>query len=165
MIIFEGPLVIGPKQATYPVCLACYRRVDGCYECTDCGWPLCGPQCQSADNDHSAECQFLVSQQVRIHVDIVEGEEDEDCRLYDCVAPLRSLLAMKKDDEREVLMKMETHHPHRKAIGIWEIDRILVDDVIRNDWSLHQHFTPQDIQTVFRIVFSVGCKALSQTEF
>ena len=145
VILFEEPLIIGPKQATYPVCLSCYRRVDGSYLCVNCGWPLCDQNCQVGP-DHQEECQFLVSQQVRVQLDATQ----EDCRVYDCIAPLRSLLAIKnRADQRELILKMETHHPHRRDIGIWEIDRVSVVDVIRKDWKLDQHFTDDEIQTVF----------------
>ena len=148
VIIFEEPLVIGPKQATYPVCLSCYRRVDGSYLCDHCGWPLCGQQCQNGNNDHRAECQFLVTQHVSVQVDT----QEEDCRVYDCVAPLRTLLVMKElTEQRDVLSRMETHHPHRRHVGIWEIDRVAVVDVINKEWDLHQHFSQDDIQTVHKI--------------
>ena len=145
IIIFEEPLVIGPKQATYPVCLSCYRRVDGSYLCNDCGWPLCDQKCQNSNEDHQAECQFLAAQHVSVQVDTRE----EDCRVYDCVAPLRALLAMKEfADRRETLSRMETHHPHRRDIGIWDVDHVSVVDVMRREWALYQHFSQEEIQTV-----------------
>lgn len=31
VILREDPIVVGPKQVTEPVCLGCYKRVDGSY--------------------------------------------------------------------------------------------------------------------------------------
>jgi len=149
VIIFEEPLVIGPKQATYPVCLSCYRRVDGSYLCTDCGWPLCDQQCQTDNCDHRAECQFLAAQ----HVSVQINTQEEDCRVYDCVAPLRTLLAMSElSERRDLLSSMETHHSHRRDIGIWDVDHVAVVDVIRHDWDLQEYFSQQDIQTACAVL-------------
>ena len=46
IIMSEGPLVVGPKRSSLPICLGCHKRVDGSYRCTKCTFPLCGPECE-----------------------------------------------------------------------------------------------------------------------
>ena len=58
-ILREKMLLIGPQLATMPVCLACYRWVDGSYLCTKCGWPLCGKKCEKNSGEHSTECKIF----------------------------------------------------------------------------------------------------------
>jgi hypothetical protein len=140
-ICFEKPLVIGPKQATAPVCLSCYHRVDGSYLCSRCGWPLCDQSCQDSD-DHRAECNLFVSRKLKVFVDL---EQVEDCRVYDCITPLRFLLM---EDDKGDVSRLEAHNAHRKAVGIWEVDRISVVQVLRNHWHLSDLFTADEIQTV-----------------
>lgn len=57
IILQESPLVMGPKQNSRPLCLGCYRDVDGRFVCPRCGWPMCGPECCSKPQ-HTAECQI-----------------------------------------------------------------------------------------------------------
>ena len=48
---------MGPKQNSRPLCLGCYKDVDGRFVCPRCGWPKCGPDCCSKAQ-HAAECQI-----------------------------------------------------------------------------------------------------------
>ena len=57
IILQESPLVMGPKQNSRPLCLGCYKDVDGRFVCPRCGWPMCGPDCCSKAQ-HAAECQI-----------------------------------------------------------------------------------------------------------
>ncbi len=41
LIVQELPCSLGPGHFTAPVCLGCYKFVDGSALCSRCGWPLC----------------------------------------------------------------------------------------------------------------------------
>ena len=41
LIMQELPCSLGPGHYTPPVCLGCYRTVDGSVTCARCGWPIC----------------------------------------------------------------------------------------------------------------------------
>ena len=45
-IMRELPCSLGPGHFTPPVCLGCYRRVDGKVRCKKCGWPVCSRSCK-----------------------------------------------------------------------------------------------------------------------
>jgi len=47
IILVEPPLLVGPKLYSAPICLGCYKGVDGAYFCTKCGFPLCSLECES----------------------------------------------------------------------------------------------------------------------
>lgn len=46
VIMDDHPVAYGPKQNTRPICLGCYKLVNGSYRCTKCQLPLCGKACQ-----------------------------------------------------------------------------------------------------------------------
>ena len=145
-LIDEDPLVIGPKQATHPVCLACYRRVDGSYLCTKCGWPMCDENCEISDH-HADECELFVNNGLKITVPM-----DEDCRIYDCIAPLRCLLFVRQEDRRQLLVGLEAHQSNRKSNGLWDVDRITVVNVIRHQWHLAHLYEDDEIQEMCGIL-------------
>lgn len=179
----EEPLVVGPKQATYPVCysndcllmimidvyyndvqnrcvtlvihcnyltclqvcLNCYRRVDGSYLCPRCRWPLCSELCQqSANGHHHVECQLLASQPTFPSQDELELE---DCRAYDCIAPLRIVLDNQQNAEKNRLWhSLEDHCQHRQLAGIWHVDQQTVVDPIRIQWQLGDFVDEDELQ-------------------
>lgn len=147
VICSERPLVIGPKQATNPVCLSCYRRVDGSYLCASCGWPMCNETCQLAE-DHRLECQFFSEQRLMTTINF-----EDDCSIYDCITPLRCLFVTSQSaDNKSLLLSLESHENHRKRVGIWYTDQISVVDVLRNQWGLGDRYSQQDVQTVCGIL-------------
>ncbi|KAI9551770.1 hypothetical protein GHT06_022106 [Daphnia sinensis] len=142
----EEALAVGPKQATHPVCLNCYRRVDGSYLCPLCQWPLCSEACWQSENGHHQryECELLASKQV--HPTIEELKQD-DCRLYDCIAPMRIVLDSHRNPERNRLwLGLEDHRMYRKKIGIWQIDKHTVVDPVREKWQLGDRFDDEELQ-------------------
>ena len=169
----EEPIVVGPKQATYPVndvtnrakpevinifsmfqkvCLTCYRRVDGSYLCSRCRWPLCSQQCQELPSSRHfpVECELLTAQQIH-----PSGDElaKEDCQVYDCITPLRLVLAAQQDAEkRDVLASLEHHQRHRQAVGIWHVDRMSVVDPILTRWGLAGCVSEEELQTACGIL-------------
>ena len=61
LILKEHPAVVGPYTNTLQGCLQCFRKVDGTYKCTRCGFPMCSPKCEGGAL-HREECQFFQEQ-------------------------------------------------------------------------------------------------------
>ena len=61
LILKEHPAVVGPYTNTLQGCLQCFRKVDGSYKCTACGFPMCNSKCQNGYL-HREECQFFQKQ-------------------------------------------------------------------------------------------------------
>jgi hypothetical protein len=47
IVMTESPVAVGPKRASYPVCLGCHKRVDGSYLCSKCTFPMCNEKCEN----------------------------------------------------------------------------------------------------------------------
>lgn len=54
IVLKEAPLISGPHfgrnsphSGQWPICLACFREVRSTYNCSKCGWPLCGNKCEN----------------------------------------------------------------------------------------------------------------------
>ena len=61
LILKEHPAVVGPYTNTLQGCLQCFRKVDGNYKCSRCGFPMCSPKCEGGAL-HREECQFFQEQ-------------------------------------------------------------------------------------------------------
>jgi len=49
IIMSESPIMVGPKQNTWPLCLGCYKIFTNpltLYYCSSCSLPMCGPECE-----------------------------------------------------------------------------------------------------------------------
>lgn len=67
-IIFdEAPIVVGPKIYSLPICLGCYKRVNGSYFCTRCGYPMCSAECESVSisNDVKFDMEKFINRNFR----------------------------------------------------------------------------------------------------
>ena len=58
LILKEDPAVVGPYTNTLQGCLQCFRKVDGNYTCTGCGFPMCNSKCEGGLL-HREECNFF----------------------------------------------------------------------------------------------------------
>lgn len=81
VLLEERPLVAGPKAGSPAVCLACYAP-GARAACSACGWPVCGPECETAPVHRDAECPLIA------------GHYDSRHRMaaYCFVLPLRCML-------------------------------------------------------------------------
>ena len=61
IILKEHPAAVGPYTNTLQGCLQCFRKVDGNYTCTECGFPMCNEKCERGSL-HREECQFFQEQ-------------------------------------------------------------------------------------------------------
>ena len=129
------------------VCLACYRRVDGSYSCSRCGWPLCSESCeQMATSEHNRiECRLLMERKI-----LPPSEEEllmDDVRIYDCFTPLRMVLDMQKmAEKRTSLNSLESHERFRRQRGIWHADEKNVVNAIMFDWKMANLVNAEELQ-------------------
>lgn len=159
-VLSEFPVVLGPKPDSYVMCLGCYAPADASSTCSKCGWPVCGPECETQPCHASAECQVFSSAGVKFQP--VENCMDS-CPQQNCITPLRLLLAKDSNPERwETEVKlMEAHNDERKETYIWENNQINVVDYLRNVCKLADRFDEELIHTVCGILevnsFEVRC--------
>ncbi|XP_042873477.1 SET domain-containing protein SmydA-8-like [Penaeus japonicus] len=150
-IIFKDePLVVGPKTITEPVCLGCYKRVDGTYRCSVCEWPMCGPACEKLP-DHQPEC--VIGREIGSPIDIQDF--DEPNHFYELVYPLRCLALKKKSPKKyEQLMSLESHYEDRKGTWVYKENHRRVVHMLRNYFFL-QEFSAQDVDSSEKSIHTV----------
>jgi len=139
-ILTEEPLVLGPRQITEPVCLGCYRRVNGAYRCSKCSWPLCGPGCETAP-DHQPECVVgrLVGSPIEVH------DFSEANHFYEVVTTLRALALKKKSPKKYAeLLSLKSHLEDRKGTHAYEMNQKRVVNMLRNYFMIVD-FPTEDI--------------------
>lgn len=95
VLLEERPLAVGPKAgAPAGVCLACYAATRN--RCSACGWPACGPRCETAAVHRDAECPLIA------------GHYDPDRRAAYCfVLPLRCMLLA--GSRRAAFLSLQSH--------------------------------------------------------
>lgn len=50
MILQESPLITGPTgppNGPFSTCLGCYKNIQTFTRCSNCGWPICGQECEN----------------------------------------------------------------------------------------------------------------------
>nr|CAD7204897.1 unnamed protein product [Timema douglasi] len=111
LILREPPLVLGPKTATFPLCLGCHRRLpsdlEGYHVCSGCNWPLCGPQCEGL-TPHQDECRLMRESEHKADIPFESPQKKE--AVYCNIAPLRCLLLREKHaDKFSTLLNLQSH--------------------------------------------------------
>ncbi|XP_076045902.1 uncharacterized protein LOC143028136 [Oratosquilla oratoria] len=159
VVLIEDPIVIGPKQITEPVCLGCYKRVDGSYTCSKCSWPLCGIECEQSP-DHKPEC--LVGIEIGSPIQITNF--DDTNHFYEIITALRCLALKKKSPKKyEQLMALESHYEDRKGSHIYKENQIRVVGMLRNYFMLLE-FDPDVIDcseyTIHKVMGILDVNAL-----
>lgn len=135
LILSDPPLLIGPKQITESMCLACYRPADGSYNCKKCGFPMCDKDCSEAEA-HQPECEAVRDSGLPVRVTLF-GENNS---LYECVTPLR-LLAL-RDDQVSIwrrLMTLESHDERRSRTENAAITQHTVVDIITHRLKVEKY--------------------------
>jgi hypothetical protein len=90
------------------------------------------------------ECEVLASQNA--HPTKEELEQD-DCRLYDCITPLRIVLDNHSHPDRSRLwLGLEDHRLYRQKVGIWHVDHQTVVDPVRIKWQLGESINEEELQ-------------------
>ncbi|XP_066950946.1 uncharacterized protein [Macrobrachium rosenbergii] len=147
LLIQDPPLLLGPKMITEPVCLGCYRPVDGSYQCKGCGFPMCDSQCEKSE-DHKAECNSVIESGAAVKVSVF-GEINS---MYECITPLR---IMRLRDENPMvwnkLLALESHSDKRDGTAVAAITQQTVVDIIHNRLRM-EDFDAALIQKILGII-------------
>lgn len=115
LILAEAPLVVAPMAVTPPVCLVCYKSIDGRHKCPLCGWPMCSDTC-SGSVTHQAECAMTRQRGSPINLEIKSSAKPFP--LYESVAILRCMALKSTDpDKYKGLFELESHREERKRTG------------------------------------------------
>lgn len=97
VILREPPCVLGPKIASYAMCLGCNKTlippVSGdFYKCSKCTWPLCGKSCETLPC-HVDECKVMHEKNFKCSI-INTGISKIETS-YCVIVPLRVILMEK----------------------------------------------------------------------
>ncbi|XP_034245151.1 SET domain-containing protein SmydA-8-like [Thrips palmi] len=161
-VINELPVVVGPKLDTYPLCLGCLAPVDASALCSACGWPVCDAQCEKLPMHADSECKVFQACGVKF---TVPTEAMGTSPQYECLTPLRLLLAKDKDptlwdNEVKVLM---THAEKRRQNPQWGANQVNVVDFLRKKCKLESRFSEDDIHQAIGILEVNGFEARAQS--
>ncbi|KAK3849746.1 hypothetical protein Pcinc_042339, partial [Petrolisthes cinctipes] len=148
LLMNDTPLFIGPKMVTEPICLACYRPVDGEYSCDGCGFPLCSADCEGTD-DHEPECKAIRESGIPVKVSVF-GEENS---MYECITPLR-ILSLRNESPSlwNKIMTLESNSEMRDGTEVAAITEQTVVDIIHNRLELEEEYDTEIIEKVLGIL-------------
>lgn len=133
------------------MCLGCYAPCDGSVLCSTCSWPVCSAECEKISAHRDVECKIFSSAGVKL-----QSVEDATapCPQYECITPLRLLLAKDLNPERweKEVQTMETHNNLRKNHPIWQMDQINVVKFLQGPCKLSEQYDENLIHTVCGIL-------------
>ena len=153
IILRETPIMVGPKVVSLPLCLGCGRRLkvsqdDDNYTCSGCGWPLCGPQCETCPA-HVPECKLMKEKGFRATIKLQHDKKEAG---YCSLAPLRCLLLKKQDPAKyERILKLQSHLDERIDTSLYNIFKANIVGFIRDALGLTE-FSPETILRVTAIL-------------
>ncbi|XP_061938952.1 SET domain-containing protein SmydA-8-like isoform X1 [Apis cerana] len=157
-IVSEMPFIVGPKAATYPLCLSCYVSWPPTLNekplCSKCGWPVCSTECENQPQHKDYECQIFAQANEKFNVQAALEETNENgVPQLECITPLRLLLESEKNPERwkNEVKDMEAHNKIRNQKKQWKSDQINIVEYIRKQLKL-ERFSEEQIQTVCGIL-------------
>ncbi|XP_060522635.1 SET domain-containing protein SmydA-8 [Cylas formicarius] len=150
VIFSEIPFAYGPKSDSPCLCLGCHSPVECSYLCSKCSWPVCGPDCESLQVHKDNECQVFSSSGAKFQP---VPDPTELCLQYECVTPLRVLLAKERDPKRwdEEVANMEAHNDKRRSKPIWEYNQHNIVEYLRGPCKLSR-FPEELVHTVCGIL-------------
>ena len=138
VILEEEPFMVGPKAVTKPICLGCYKPVNGEYVCSKCGWPLCSKDCESSP-DHKPECELTVEKGVKIKIKDFENDNPQ----YQCLTPMRCLWLKEKDPEKyKRMLTLQSHSSRRYLSEAYNISDVNVVGYLQKVYGL-EHSTEE----------------------
>ncbi|KAJ8931831.1 hypothetical protein NQ314_015228, partial [Rhamnusium bicolor] len=163
IIFSEKPFAYGPKSDTYCLCLGCHTYVDCTTLCSKCSWPVCGPECENLPCHKDYECE--VFSKAKIKFQSVEDPTNV-CLQYECITPLRVLLAKEKDPKRweEEIQLMEAHNNIRKQRPIWKFNQHNIVEYLRGPCKLDR-FSEELIHTICGILEVNAFEARTSTGY
>ena len=148
VILEELPVNLSPGLSTKPVCLGCYKYVDGSHPCSKCGWPMCSKSCPFADG-HRDECRFYLSQGVKVDAKTFCYDKPEP--LYDVITPLRVFLSRESNpDAHRIFLELESHLEKWKQVENWVENHRYIVQYLQKRIDV----TEEEILTVFGICYT-----------
>jgi len=151
IIMEDVPLTYGPVCSTgiKPMCLGCYRPVDGSIVCESCGWPMCSINCSNKAQHRDQECQLF--KDIGFRVDASKFNYAEIEQAYSCISPLRALLLQKSDPDRwSMIWSLMSHNEARRKEEYWTTRHTPVVKYITETIGLTE-FSEDVIDTVLGI--------------
>ncbi|KAH8415968.1 hypothetical protein KR222_005424 [Zaprionus bogoriensis] len=142
IVLKEAPLVRGPAQISAPVCMGCLNSIEANdhISCEKCGWPLCGPECQSLA-EHRAECQLTQDRGQKVNVQEFNGPHP----LYTCVSTVRCLLIDQLNPANaEKFRQLESLEQTRRGSNQWKADLASIGQFIPKFFRT-QKFSEEEI--------------------
>ncbi|KAF5304563.1 hypothetical protein FQA39_LY09614 [Lamprigera yunnana] len=163
LIFSESAFAFGPKSGSPPLCLGCYVPVDCSVRCSLCNWPVCSSNCETTSAHKNAEC--VIFTKARVNFQSITNIT-ETCLQYECVTPLRVLLAMLDNTKRwnEEVKDMEAHNLKRRNEFVWKFNQINIVNYIRGPCRL-QNFSEDLIHTVCGILECNAFEARSKSGY
>ncbi len=168
VIFTERPITVGPKQFTPPVCMGCYSPCFGDDDedshnksssssssssfrsCSGCGWPACSERCEEAPV-HRLECGYLEGCRFKPTPD--PAHPDLELPIYECLSPLRCVLAKRFAPENwRVLTLMEQHAERRREEPLYRVNRTNTVDFILQQVPLDFEVAAEDIQAAVDVL-------------
>ena len=118
--------------------------------CSQCLWPVCGPECEGLPIHRENECAVFAKAGVKFQP---VNDSAAVCLQYECITPLRVLLAKEKDLKRwqEEVEMMEAHNDIRKKRPLWQFNQTNVVGYLRGPCKLDR-FPEELIHTVCGIL-------------
>ncbi|XP_059093239.1 SET domain-containing protein SmydA-8-like isoform X3 [Tigriopus californicus] len=134
LIFKETPLTVGPLHETKPVCLVCWKAVDGSYQCEKCHLLMCSLECAEAEIHVKNECQVFGSQH-RPPIQI--SNFDQFHPFYQCITPLRGLKLKERYPQKwRALKGMMDHCEDRPKDIHYEVNQKNVVQFLRDHWNV-----------------------------
>jgi len=149
LILKETPLVVGNLHDTPPICLACWKIVDGLYLCDECGLPMCDAKCSSDRNHRELECDFFRGKSEK-KTPTIQSLKGQPHPFYECITPLRCLLLKNKDPKKwAAIQKMMDHLEDRPRDYHWDICQNNVVKYLLSKWGMEDDgFTEEEVNHV-----------------
>ncbi|CAL8113483.1 unnamed protein product [Orchesella dallaii] len=163
VIFTDEPIATGPKRCTYPVCLTCYKQLDGSYRCSKCTFPMCSEECEQDPIHADNECVIF---QRGLPVGSKISNFNAMCPAYECITALRCLLLKERNPCKwEKLLTMEHHNELRKSVpGLWNRNHVNVVKLLLEWYKMKDDFDEETIHSVLGYIdvncFEIKCKDL-----
>lgn len=152
LIFKETPLTVGPLHETKPVCLVCWKTVDGSYQCKKCKLPMCSLECAEAEIHTLNEC-FVFGSQHRPPIQI--SAFDQFHPFYQCITPLRSLKLKERHPEKwRALEGMMDHCEDRPKDIHYEVNQKNIVQFLRDHWNV-----PYSVEEINHVIGALEVNA------
>ncbi|XP_023328599.1 protein msta isoform X2 [Eurytemora carolleeae] len=129
LIMWDGAAAMGPRMGGAPVCLQCLKPAKSDVRCGDCGWPVCGEECQKG-HAHQIECPVLAKSKEKVVFENLSEVQD----IYRSIVPLRLLMVKNKFPEVwERMSYLMDHNENRmKDAEMWGKYQTSVNQFLKN---------------------------------